>query len=67
MKADKQLSKTNLNELVETHNLVRSLNRLAGAPYDADRWRRALYHALGMSNVAGRELTKRVREALELP
>lgn len=55
-------------ELVETHNIALSLDRLVGAPYDCGhRWRRALYHALGMSGVADRALLEKIRIALELP
>lgn len=55
-------------ELVETHNLALCLNRLSdAAPYDCYRWKRALYHALSMSQcTSGEELT-RIREALKLP
>ena len=67
MKIPKQQRETALAELVETHNLVLSLNRLGGAPYDSDRWKRALYHALSMSQVCGRGETEKIRVALGLP
>ena len=55
-------------ELVETHNLALSLNRLCVGPYDTDRWKRAFYHALTMSNaMIAREDLVKIREALRLP
>ena len=55
-------------ELVETHNLSLSLNRLCCGPYDTDRWKRAFYHALTMSNASiNREDLTKIREALHLP
>ena len=52
-------------ELVETHNLALSLKRLQESPYDNDRWRRALYHAVGMT--CSRVAAEKIRTALELP
>lgn len=66
MKHRRQTS-TDLNELVETHNLALSLERLRGAPYNDARWRRALYHALLISFCADREEASKIREALKLP
>jgi hypothetical protein len=66
MKATKLSRETRLNELVETHNLSLSINRLRSAPYDIERWKRALYHALSMSDV-GRGQLEKIRIALELP
>lgn len=63
----KRVSSTDRNELVETHNIALALQRLKQPPHDDYRWKRALYHALGMSNVCYNETTKKVREALELP
>jgi len=62
----KRVSQTHLVELVETHNLATSINRLqdAGA-YDGNKWRRALYHALGLCHIGSGTLAK-IREALEL-
>lgn len=54
-------------ELVETHNIALSLDRLGGSPYDCDRWKRALYHAICMSGVADRDEKQKIREALKLP
>ena len=54
-------------ELVETHNIALSLDRLSGMPYDRERWKRALYHAIGMSSVSGREMLEKIRIALDLP
>jgi hypothetical protein len=66
--SERQQRKTSRVELVETGNIAISLRRMEGAsPYDAYRWRRALYHALAMSGAATQvELTK-IRSALELP
>lgn len=63
----KRITNTDRAELVETHNLVLALNALGGVPYDGDRWKRALYHSLTMSNVCHKEIAKKIREALELP
>lgn len=59
--------KTDRVELVETHNLALSLKRLQQCPHDEGRWRRALYHAIGMSHSGTRELIEKVRQALGLP
>lgn len=59
---------TDKTELVETHNLVLSLNRLSNTPpYDTGRWKRALYHALLMADGPGWEERQKIREALKLP
>ena len=60
-----QRRKTEKVELVETHNIMLSLDRVNKA---GGSWRRALYHALGMS-AAVREfdLCTKIREALKLP
>lgn len=62
----KQDRETRLTELVETHNLAKCLIRLNGAPYDSDRWKRALYHAMQMTG-CGSSVISKIREALELP
>lgn len=62
----KQLRETRKAELVETHNIALSIVRLQGAPYDDGRWRRALYHAIGMAGLNRNEREK-LRIALELP
>lgn len=68
MKTTKQERETRLSELVETHNIALSLNRLSNTPpYDTGRWRRALYHALLMSAGPGYEERQKIREALKLP
>lgn len=55
-------------ELVETHNIALSLERIKDAPgYDQERWKRALIHALGMARVASNTEQKAIREALGLP
>ena len=62
------MKKTTRLELVETHTLALALNRLGAArPYDGRRWRRALYHALGISSVASNTEHEKLRLALELP
>lgn len=64
----KRQGKTDKTELVETHNIALALQRLSNTPpYDTGRWRRALYHALGMTDVAGRGGLEKIRQALELP
>lgn len=68
MKTTKQRRETQLNELVETHNLARSLARLENAgPYDLERWKRALYHAICMQRCGDYQLRVKIREALGLP
>jgi hypothetical protein len=60
---------TDKTELVETHNLAISLQRLADGShngYDTERWRRALYHALGISRPSQCNLEE-IRKALRLP
>ena len=54
-------------ELVETHNIALSLDRLREGPYDDGKWRRALYHAMAMSSGTSRPELERIRVALELP
>lgn len=62
-----QLRETRRIELVETHNLSLSIDRLRSAPgYDTDVWKRAIYHALGMSGIS-RGTVEKIRQALELP
>lgn len=54
-------------ELVQTHKLSVALRRLKESkPYDDDKWRRSLYHALAIAGVAHSDLAK-IRGALELP
>ena len=64
----KQERETRQIELVETSNLARSLKRLSETQgYGSRNWKRALYHAISMSQVSmDSELTK-IREALGLP
>ena len=62
----KNCNETRKIELVETDNIARSLDRL-GEQYDALRWRRALYHAMCMTNVGSHDICMKIREALELP
>ncbi len=61
----KRKGSTDKVELVETHNLALSLKRLQEGPYDNERWRRALYHAAGMT--CSRGTVEKLRIALELP
>jgi hypothetical protein len=63
----KRETSTTKVELVETQNLALSLKRLTGPPYEGDRWRRALYHALTMTHTVNRDEAAKIREALELP
>ena len=60
--------KTEHIELVETHNLALSINRLrSGYPsYDEGRWKRALYHAVCMT-IHEWETKQKIREALKQP
>ena len=55
-------------ELVETHNLAISIQRLrsGAAGYDEGRWKRALYHAIGIA-VTDYDVKKAIGEALKLP
>lgn len=54
-------------EMVETHNLALSLRRLKDiGPYDQDKWKRALYHAIVMTYTP-RLVSEKIRIALELP
>jgi len=64
----KQERETRQIELAETNNLARSLKRLGDAEgYGSRKWKRAVYHAIAMSQVSmDSELTK-IREALGLP
>lgn len=60
---------TDKTELVETHNLAVSLQRLQDGShngYDYRRWRRALYHALGITG-SGECSLEEIRKALKLP
>lgn len=60
-------SRRDLVEVSETQRIARSLRRLyRTTPFDADRWRRALYHSLGMSGAPTREERTKIREALGL-
>ena len=65
--ATKQLRETRKVELVETHNLTLSLDRLRNMPNSTDAWKRALYHALLMSWGPSWEERRQIREALKLP
>lgn len=63
----KALRETRKAELVETHNIALALDRLCGPPYDHERWKRALYHGLAMSDARSRNVLEKLRIALELP
>jgi len=56
-------------ELVETDNIARSLRRIANGPgYDRDSAKkRALYHAVCMTNSFGGQERANLRVALNLP
>jgi len=60
---------TNQIEIVETHNLVTSINRvrLQSRGHDPRRWKRALYHALAMTDALTFEDLKSIRTVLGLP
>ena len=69
MTSAKQDRQTQLIELVETHNIMKSITRIRHSPgYDPDgrRWKRALYHALGMAYLPDSTIEK-IRQALGLP
>ena len=61
----KRLRETRKVELVETHNIALSLDRLHNTP--SASWERALYHALCMSYCPSYEQRRMIREALHLP
>ena len=61
----KNRNETRKIELVESDNIARSLDRL-NEGFDTTRWRRSLYHALGMS-ISDRDMLVKIREALRLP
>ena len=61
----KPLRDTRKIELVETHNIALSLERMGTGFYEL-RWRRALYHALGMAHI-NTKMLEQIRQALELP
>ena len=62
----KNRTETRKVELVETHNLALSIDRLRTGPYDSNRWKRSLYHALAMTHT-DRGTMEKIRLALELP
>ena len=69
MMTSQQSRQTRMIELAETHNIYLSIQRIRNAPgFDIDglRWKRALYHALGMAGGANSQLEK-IRLALGLP
>jgi hypothetical protein len=64
----KRRTQTGLIELAETHNIALAINRMRGnngSSYD-QKWKRALYHALLMTDTS-REYCEKIRVALELP
>lgn len=64
----KQDRETRQIEMVETHNIALSLKRLNNVPgYDSRRWKRALYHAMGLSSVAADSEVEKIRQAIGLP
>jgi hypothetical protein len=55
-------------EPVETHNLALSIRRLRNAaPYESQKWKRCLYHALLMQSGVDMQALTKIREALNLP
>ena len=64
----KQERETRQIELVETNNLARSLKRLMDAQgYGSRNWKRALYHAISMSQASTDSEIEKIRQALGLP
>lgn len=64
----KQQRETRQIEMVETHNLAKSLRRLSETPgYGSRHWKRALYHALSLSGAVMDSELAAVRSALGLP
>jgi hypothetical protein len=64
----KQLRLTRKIEMVETHNLALSLQRLRDVPgASTETWKRAFYHALLMVWGGTFEERKAIREAMKLP
>lgn len=63
----KNRNETRKIELVETDNIARSLDRLTDGTFNDSRWRRALYHAVCMTNSGNHSMRAKIREALELP
>jgi hypothetical protein len=61
-----QRRQTERVELVETHNIALSLERLRKDNSNI-AWRRALYHALSMSYATDRAELEKIRVALDLP
>lgn len=67
MKIPKQQAQVKQIELVETYNIYLSIKRIKDAPgYDDHRWKRALYHAVGMA-IIGHSEQEKIRQALGLP
>ena len=64
---NKQLRVTRKVELVETHNLALSLDRLTKSTMPSNAWKRALYHAVTMTYTGSHEFQEKLRIALELP
>ena len=66
MKIPKQDRETRQVEMVETYNLARSLSRVGGGWGERPRMKRALYHALAMTEVLTETELKGVREVMGL-
>jgi hypothetical protein len=62
-----QQRQTRKVELVETHNLALSLQRLREVGYLEDALRRALYHALCMTSAFDHNTRQQIRQAMKLP
>jgi uncharacterized protein YqiB (DUF1249 family) len=54
-------------ELVETNNIALAIRRMSPHGWDNQSWKRALYHAAAMAEVANKDTLRRLRDALELP
>lgn len=64
----KQARETRQIEMIETHNISKSLARMRNASgYDNCRWKRGLYHAIGMWDGCSATELKAIREAMNLP
>ncbi len=59
---------TELVELVETHNIMKSINRIKSSRYGCDdSVARALYHAICMTYTFGMAQRQELRIAMRLP
>lgn len=67
MKMTRQEREIHQVELVETYNIANSLRRINDQPnWNHKKWKRALYHALSMSEVCDGPKLTAIRTAMEL-